>query len=372
MAQTGNDIQGSRGAFDNTSKTNRNVFQIKQQIQRTVQTSYLARIDRCTSKEEQSGAGLVNLTPLTSQTDTEGTALDMVSIPSIPHTRYQYGVAAVIIDPVPGDIVTVNVAKNDISTIGPDTKEPVNAGSFRQFSQSDSIACSPVHTRTPEVYSVYRQDLTIKTRGPEGIRVETDKTLDECALENRTIEIGKDRTETIGQHSTQTIGGNCSQQIEGNNTQAINGSNSLTTTQSRTETVGQDSTLTVKGARSITVNGNQTLQVNGTITINAGGSMTVEAGGSISVTAPSITFDTPSASFTGNVSIAGGLSQGGGRSRAGGDVNAVFHNNLHTRGNVTADQTVTGGSDVIGGGISLKGHVHGGVKGGPDTTSGPQ
>lgn len=355
--------QGSRGSYDNTSPVNRNKFMVTQAIQQ-MQTTYLGRIDKCTSTEEQSGSGLVNITPLTSQTDMEGTALPMVSIPQLPHCRYQHGIAAVIIDPVPGDIVAVSVAKNDISSIGPGTKEPVNAGSFRQFSQSDSIALGSVHTATPEVYSVYRQDKTIKTRGPEGIRVETDKTLDECALENRLIEIGKDRTETIGQHSTQSIGGNL--------TQDITGEASVNIGKSLTKTVSNDCTITVQGARSITVNGNQTLQVNGTVTITAGGAMTVEAGGAITVTAPSVTFDTPMASFTGNVSIAGGLSQGGGRSRGGGDLNAVFHHDLHTRGNITADQTVTGSSDVIGGGISLKGHVHGGVKGGPDSTSGPK
>ena len=355
--------QGARGSYDNTSPVSRNKFMVTQALQK-IQTSYLGRIDKCTSTEENSGSGLVDITPLTAQTDMEGTALPMVSIPALPHTRYQFGIAAVVIDPVPGDIVAVNVAKNDISSIGPGTSEPVNAGSFRQFSQSDSIAGNAVHTKTPEVYMVLRQDKTIKTRGPEGIRVETDRTLDECALENRTIEIGKDRTESIGQHSTQTIGGNCSRDITGDDTVTIGKSHS--------KTVGNDCSLTVTGARSVTVNGNQTLTVNGTITITADGSMSIEAGGAINVSAPSITFDTPAASFTGNVSIAGGLSQGGGRSRAGGDTNAVFHNNLHTRGSVSADNTVTGRTDVIGGGISLKSHIHGGVKGGPDMTQGPQ
>ena len=339
--------QGTRSGYDRTSQTNQAHFLSKQLILKLVQSGYLARIDACTSAEENSGSGLVNVTPLTCQTDTEGQALPMVSIENLPHCRYQHGIAAVIIDPVPGDIVSMLVNKNDISTIKPGTTEPVNAGSFRQFSQSDSVMLNSVHTKTPEVYIVLRQDKTIKARGPEGIRVETDKTLDECALENRTVQIGKDKTETIG--------GNCSQDTAGNKSVTVQGACSAT----------------VQGAITVTGASSYSLDASGAITINGGALMTVTAAGAVTVSAPNITFDTPSASFTGNVSIAGGLSQGGGRSRAGGDVNAVFHNNLRTLGSISAEQTVTGSSDVIGGGISLKGHKHTNVQPGPATTGGP-
>jgi len=41
-------------------------------------------------------------------------------------------------------------------------------------------------------------------------------------------------------------------------------------------------------------------------------------------------------------------------------------------GNAGISQTLTAGSDVIGAGVSLKDHIHGGVKGGPDSTGPPQ
>lgn len=304
--------QGTRGGYTNTSTTNQTNFLVTQQIRKDIQTSFIARVDSCQSSEEQEGSKTVAITPLISQTDTEGTALEMVSIPDIPHTRYQHGIAAVIIDPVPGDIVVASVNKNDITSINDQTTEPVNAGSFRQFCQSDSVIHDSIHTKPPEVYMVLRQDKTIKTRGPEGIRIETDKTLDEEALENRVINIGKDRRESIGGNST------------------------------------------------ITINGNNSITVNGSITIEAGGSITIKA--------PSITFDTPQAAFTGNVTIAGGLSQGGGmRSASARSSNdAVFYNDIHTLRTITAD------IDAIGGGISLKSHVHSNVQNGPSTTGGPQ
>lgn len=344
MAIDENQRQGTRGGYDNTSPTNQINFLVKQQIRKDIQTNLIARIDTCESTEENAGAKTVSITPLISQTDTEGTALEMVSIPKIPHTRYQHGIAAVIIDPVPNDIVAVSINKNDISTINDQTTEPVNAGSFRQFSQSDAVVHDSIHTKTPEVYIVLRQDKTIKERGPEGIRVETDKTLDEEALENRLIHIGQNQEE----------------QIDANHTQTIKGTNTIT--------IDGDSSITIKSNSSHKVSGNITINADGSINVKAGGSISVEAGGSITLKAPSITFDTPQASFTGNVSIAGGLSQGGGMRSANtrSSNGAVFYNDIHTLRTITAD------IDAIGGGISLKGHVHSGVKGGPDMTGGPQ
>ncbi len=450
MAIDENQRQGTRGGYDNTSPTNQINFLVKQQIRKDIQTNLIARIDTCESTEENAGAKTVSITPLISQTDTEGTALEMVSIPKIPHTRYQHGIAAVIIDPVPNDIVAVSINKNDISTINDQTTEPVNAGSFRQFSQSDAVVHDSIHTKTPEVYIVLRQDKTIKERGPEGIRVETDKTLDEEALENRLIHIGQNKEEQIDANHTQTIKGtntitidgdssdistindqttepvnagsfrqfsqsdavvhdsihtktpevyivlrqdktikergpegirvetdktldeealenrlihigqNKEEQIDANHTQTIKGTNTIT--------IDGDSSITIKSNSSHKVSGNISINADGSINVKAGGSITVEAGGSITLKAPSITFDTPQASFTGNVSIAGGLSQGGGMRSANtrSSNGAVFYNDIHTLRTITAD------IDAIGGGISLKGHVHSGVKGGPDTTGGPQ
>lgn len=336
--------QGTRGGYTNTSTTNQTNFLVTQQIRKDIQTSFIARVDSCQSSEEQEGSKTVAITPLISQTDTEGTALEMVSIPDIPHTRYQHGIAAVIIDPVPGDIVVASVNKNDITSINDQTTEPVNAGSFRQFSQSDSVIHDSIHTKPPEVYMVLRQDKTIKTRGPEGIRVETDKTLDEEALENRLIHIGQNQEE----------------QIDANHTQTIKGTNTIT--------IDGDSSITIKSNSSHKVSGNITVNTDGSINVKAGGSITVEAGGSITLKAPSITFDTPQASFTGNVSIAGGLSQGGGMRSAGARSSngAVFYNDIHTLRTITAD------IDAIGGGISLKSHVHSNVQNGPSTTGSPQ
>ena len=364
-----NDIQkqGSRSSYDNTSATNQTNFLVQQTLRRDIRTAYIARVDKCESQEELTGATYVSATPLITQTDTEGTPVPMVSVPKLKFCRYQFGIAAAVIDPVPGDIVQMLVNKNDSTTIEQGVTEPVPAGSFRQFSQSDSTLVSAVHTQVPLVYIVLRQDQTIKERGPNGIRVETDKTLDEEALEDRLIHIGRDRTENIDQHQTVTIGGNETLTTKGTLSQTVQGDVTQDLQANVTLTIGADNTVTINGAKNVTINGELSEQI--------GGSASIEVGGSLTIKAPSITFDTPSAMFTGNVTIAGGLSQGGGgraaRAARAGSNEAWFANNINTEMNVNAKLTVNADQDVTGGGISLKSHIHGNGNEGANTT-GPQ
>lgn len=82
-------------------------------------------------------------------------------------------------------------------------------------------------------------------------------------------------------------------------------------------------------------------RASGTLTIETSGPVNVIAGGLVTLKAPSVTVDTPEASFTGNVTIAGGLNQGEG---SGGD--ARFSANVWVKG------------DVTGGATSLQNHTH--------------
>lgn len=369
MAINDQQKQGSRSSYDNTSTTNQTNFLVQQTIKRDLQTSYLARVDLCESSEETTGATYVSVTPLVTQTDTEGTPLDMVSIPKLPFVRYQYGIAAVVIDPIPGDIVAMSVNKNDSTPIVQGVSEPVPAGSLRQFSQSDSVLMGAVHTQVPKVYIVLRQDETIKERGPNGIRVETDKTLDEEALEDRIIHIGRDRTENIDQHQTITVGGNETVTIKGNEERSTQGTLSQTVQGDVTHNLQANATLTIGADNTVTIQGAKSVTINGELSASVGGSASIEVGGTLTIKAASITFDTPSAAFTGNVSIAGGLSQGGGRAAHASDKEAWFAYNINTEMNVYAKEKVWGEQDVIGGEVSLKSHLHGNGNEGANTTA---
>ena len=94
-------------------------------------------------------------------------------------------------------------------------------------------------------------------------------------------------------------------------------------------------------------------------------SIKIMSDGTMLVTAPtSITFDTPLATFTGNVTVAGGISVNGTGGGASGGM--VIAGDIDIQGTITSDE------DVIASGISLNSHTHGGVQTGAGNTGGPQ
>ena len=183
-----NNKRGFANAYSATSDYNARDFQIKQNL-RQINTSFLARIDSCTSSGSKSGAGYVAATPLTTQIDGEGNAINPASIPQMPHSRLQHGVAAIIIDPVPGDIAVFCSCKADISTITAGTKTPQRPGSFREFDQSDSVCVGSVLTEEPQIFIELKQDLTLFIKAPQGVTIETDADVNLTAGGNLTAKV---------------------------------------------------------------------------------------------------------------------------------------------------------------------------------------
>lgn len=322
------DYVGIRSQYAATTETNQVDYQIKQKL-REVYTNFVGIIQDCDGQEENSGASYVTVLPAVQQTDGQSNALTAAPIYKSPYGRYQYGVAAFIIDPVAGDRVLCCAPKTDSSGITSETTAPQAPASLAEFSQSNAISAVPILTKTPENWLVLRQDLTREGYSPEGIIDRTDQDMVINVGQNRTITIGADNTITISGNNTADISGNCNITIGGDDTVSINGSCSVT--------IGGDCSVTIGGSCSITVSG------------------------SCRLSAPNVTIDSPATTVTGNMTIAGTLSQG---SEGGGA--ATFG------GSVTAQGTITSNSDVTSNGISLTSHIHGGVEGGSGTTSGPQ
>ena len=180
--------QGLRNAYTSASPYNQLKFIIEQTIRDMVNTSALVRVDSCTSQGSSGPAGTVSATPLVAQTDARGNALPMVSIPSMPHARLQGGIAAIVIDPVAGDIGVASFCKADSSTVGAGTTEPQRPGSFRAFDQADGMLVATVSNQAPQVWIELKQDKTIIIHAPEGCTIETDKAVEIKAAEKIRLE----------------------------------------------------------------------------------------------------------------------------------------------------------------------------------------
>lgn len=109
-------------------------------------------------------------------------------------------------------------------------------------------------------------------------------------------------------------------------------------------------------------------KIDGNVTATVGGTLTAEVGGNTSIKCPKLTVDCPDSTFTGAVKIQKTLAVTGQISGMGGF--AISGGSGGATATVSGSLKATG--DVTASGISLTGHVHGGVQGGSSKTGGPQ
>ncbi len=124
-----------------------------------IATSTLVRVVACTNSGSRSPAGTVDVMPLVNQVDGAGNAIQGGHgvIYGVPYSRLQGGTAAVIIDPVPGDIGLAVFASRDITTVVA-TKAQANPGSARMLSMSDALYIPALLNGTPTRFIRFSAD----------------------------------------------------------------------------------------------------------------------------------------------------------------------------------------------------------------------
>lgn len=103
-------------------------------------------------------AGYVDVKPLVTQTDGNNNAIAPAVIYHIPFFRLQAGAAAIVLEPVVGDIGLAVFAQRDCSVLSAGNTEPVQPGSFRSFDQSDGFYVGGFLNLAPQTYIELRQD----------------------------------------------------------------------------------------------------------------------------------------------------------------------------------------------------------------------
>lgn len=159
-------VKGTRPITSTNSPYNALSFMMEQAIKGKVNTAIPVRVDSV----EAGGVGpvgYVSATPLVCQRDGFGNTLPPTSIPRLPYTRIQGGVAALIIDPMPGDVGIAVFAQQDISTVGGST--PSQAGSFRSYDMADGMYIGGIINKEPEVYIELTQEGVVTIHAPQKI-----------------------------------------------------------------------------------------------------------------------------------------------------------------------------------------------------------
>ena len=143
----------------------------------------------------------------------------------------------------------------------------------------------------------------------------------------------------------------------GNSTITIDGTNDILIKGNNSVTLQGTNTVNVTGDDSETYESNVTINVSGNVNKTVGGNVTINISGNADITAAQTTITAPTNTINGNLIVNGNITGSG---------------NLSLGGSGTCGGSMTCSGDVTGSGISLSGHVHGGVESGPSTTGGPQ
>jgi hypothetical protein len=164
------EVKGVAPYNANNSDFNAISFIIQQAIREQVNTCIVCKVIA------RSGA-YVDVLPLVTQISGKGEAIQPTTLYKLPYMRYHAGIAAVILDPVPGDIGLACFASKDCSTVKTGTSEPQQPGSFRGNSMANGFYIGGFLNQAPSTFVELKQSGEIVITAPGGLTVNGDITV---------------------------------------------------------------------------------------------------------------------------------------------------------------------------------------------------
>jgi hypothetical protein len=162
-----NVVQGQMKPNTSGSPYNSLQFIIDQAIRHKVHTAVIVKVVRRTGQ-------YVDVLPLVTQIDGFGNAIAPTTLFHLPYMRYHAGIAAVILDPVPGDIGLAVFAQTDCSNVKQGTSEPQQPASFRENSMSNGFYIGGFLNVAPTTFVELKQSGEIVITAPSGLTVNGD------------------------------------------------------------------------------------------------------------------------------------------------------------------------------------------------------
>lgn len=164
-------VKGNKRLTSGSTQFNAMEFLIRNTILGLVNTAIPVIVTAVDAGGSGAPTGYVTVKPLVCQVDGFGETLDPAELFRVPYARMQGGVAALVIDPVVGDVGLAVFAKSDCSNVAQMQDKPVQPGSFRKFSMSDGFYLGGFLNRAPSVYVEVKQDQSIVITASSGVTV---------------------------------------------------------------------------------------------------------------------------------------------------------------------------------------------------------
>ena len=147
--------------------------------------------------------GYVDVLPLVTFVGGDGESIQPVTLYHLPYSRIQGGIAAIVIDPVVGDIGLAVFAHSDSSTVTQGTAEPQQPGSKRHHSMSDGFYIGGFLNQSPSCYLELMQDNTAVLNATGGVTINGNTTINGNATINGDVTVNGNFS-VVGGNSTMT------------------------------------------------------------------------------------------------------------------------------------------------------------------------
>lgn len=180
MKKTDKTVIGTRRLTTANTLTNATSFLAEMLIRDTVNTAEVVMVMAVDAGGPGAMTGYVDIRPLVCQTGADNNALPPATISRIPYARIQGGAAALVIDPVPGDIGLAVFCKRDSSGVKQAAQNPVPPASFRIFDQADAFYIGGFLNKNPEIWLELNQNKEAVLHAPTRVTIKTQ----ECIIDS--------------------------------------------------------------------------------------------------------------------------------------------------------------------------------------------
>lgn len=164
------EVKGVANYAAGNSQYNALSFMIQQAIREQVNTCIICKVVGVSD-------GYVDVLPLVTQVSGKDEAIAPTTLYKLPYMRYHAGVAAVILDPVVGDIGLAVFAGKDCSNVKVGTSEPVPPASFRDNSMANGFYIGGFLNQAPSVFIELTQDGAVNITAPGGVNLNGNVTV---------------------------------------------------------------------------------------------------------------------------------------------------------------------------------------------------
>ena len=163
-------VKGLADEYTDTTPLNQLEFLIKT-LTRDMSTA-IPVIITAVQAGDTNAAGYVDARPLVAQIDAWGNSLPMAAIHHLPYFRIQSGRAAVVLDPVVGDIGLAVFAQSDCSNVKQGANQTVQPGSWRKFDQADGFYVGGFLNKSVDTFVRLAQDGSVKIKAPGNVTID--------------------------------------------------------------------------------------------------------------------------------------------------------------------------------------------------------